>query len=504
MDDLRRHRVDGARPRAASTHRCADARSRRRGGYPRARDRSNLSRRTRLRAARRPHLQYLAADRRGPGAGRRAPLLLFAALAQFVREHAHGAVRPPHGGLCAGAARSAARRRCRARAEGRGRAYGRARAGVGRHPAGRARHCDAHSPGAARAGAAAPGHGHGSARHCRRARGAPRAAPRARRRGRERHRLAARGARDVIEVTEQDGVAVVRLAHGKVNAMSMEFCEALTARFAEIPPARAVVMTATGRTFSAGVDLVRLLEGGAPYLRKFLPVLSNMFATVFSHPAPVVAAINGHAIAGGCVLACAADKRLMARDGGRIGVTELLVGVPFPPAAMEIMRCAAAPQLFADVILTGATYTPAEAVARGFVHDVVEPQALLESAVAAANALASLPPKAFALTKRQIRAPTLEHAKPQARRRHRANLDRARDARARSRLRGAHAAQIVNGPCCKLGPAMPGHAAAKPCSRSAMMSTLSSSPIERRTTSGPAPAWIFCASVSWRCVVEAG
>jgi enoyl-CoA hydratase len=212
----------------------------------------------------------------------------------------------------------------------------------------------------------------------------------------------------VIEVAEQDGVAVLRLAHGKVNAMSMEFCEALTARFTEISSARAVVMTATGRTFSAGVDLVRLLEGGAPYVRKFLPVLSEMFVTVFSHPAPVVAAINGHAIAGGCVLACAADKRLMARDSGRIGVTELLVGVPFPPAAMEIMRCAAAPQFFADAILSGATFTPAEAVARGFIHDVVEPQALLERAVAAAKALAALPPKAFALTKRQIRAPAME------------------------------------------------------------------------------------------------
>src|SRR5258708_24895480 len=142
--------------------------------------------------------------------------------------------------------------------------------------------------------------------------------------------------------------------------MSMEFCEALTARFAEISSARAVVMTASGRTFSAGVDLVRLLEGGAPYVGKFLPVLSNMFAAVFSHPAPVVAAINGHAIAGGCVLACAADKRLMARDGGRIGVTELLVGVPFPPAAMEIIRCAPPPPFFPHPIFSAPTYTPAE------------------------------------------------------------------------------------------------------------------------------------------------
>src|SRR5215831_1648370 len=146
--------------------------------------------------------------------------------------------------------------------------------------------------------------------------------------------------------------------------MSMEFCEALTARFAEISSARAVVMTATGRTFSAGVDLVRLLEGGAPYIREFLPALSTMFATVFSHPAPVVAA--------------------------------------------EIMRCAIAPQFFAEAIFSGATYTPLEAVARGFIHEVIEPQALLERAVAAAKASAALPPTAFALSKRQIHAPALE------------------------------------------------------------------------------------------------
>src|ERR1700758_42330 len=160
--------------------------------------------------------------------------------------------------------------------------------------------------------------------------------------------------------------------------MSMEFCEALTARFTEISSARAVVMTATGRTFSAGVDLVRLLEGGAPYIREFLPALSNMFAAVFSHPAPVVAAINGHAIAGGCVLACAADRRLMAQDGGRIGVTELLVGVPVPSIAVEIMRCATAPRYFSDVILTAATYVPAEAMGRGLVDDAVDAGTLLD------------------------------------------------------------------------------------------------------------------------------
>ena len=163
-----------------------------------------------------------------------------------------------------------------------------------------------------------------------------------------------------------------------------------------------MVITGQGRIFSAGVDLLRLSDGGAAYVREFLPVLNAMFAAVFSYPKPIVAAVNGHAIAGGCVLACATDKRLMAGDGGRIGVTELLVGVPFPPIAMEIMRNAAAPQYLEELIFGAATYLPHEAVALGVVDEVVVgADALLERAVAAAQTLAALSPSAFAMTKRQ-------------------------------------------------------------------------------------------------------
>jgi enoyl-CoA hydratase len=211
----------------------------------------------------------------------------------------------------------------------------------------------------------------------------------------------------MIELTEQDGTAILRMADGKANTMTIELCEALTVRFKEASRARAAVITGSGRIFSAGVDLVRLLDGGTPYIRNFLPALSAMFAAVFSHPKPVVAAINGHAIAGGCVLACAADRRLMARDAGRIGVTELLVGVPFPPIAMEIMRRATAPRYFEDALFSGATFSPQDAVARGFVHEIIEPPALLDRAIAAASTLAALPPEAFALTKRQTRQPAL-------------------------------------------------------------------------------------------------
>ena len=116
------------------------------------------------------------------------------------------------------------------------------------------------------------------------------------------------------------------------------------------------MLTGQGKIFSAGVDLIRLSEGGADYVRKFLPALHQLYDAVFYHPKPVVAAINGHAIAGGCVLACCADRRIMANDGGRIGVTELLVGVPFPALAFEIMRFAVPPHYLPEFMLSGATY----------------------------------------------------------------------------------------------------------------------------------------------------
>ncbi len=138
----------------------------------------------------------------------------------------------------------------------------------------------------------------------------------------------------MIELKNEDGIAVVTTRHGKANALDIELCEELAKCFVGLrnADARAVVVTGQGRIFSAGVDLIRLSSGGPDYVRAFLPALHRLYDAVFFHPKPVVAAINGHAVAGGCVLACCADRRIMARGRGRIGVTELLVGVPFPPS----------------------------------------------------------------------------------------------------------------------------------------------------------------------------
>jgi enoyl-CoA hydratase len=214
----------------------------------------------------------------------------------------------------------------------------------------------------------------------------------------------------MLEREDRGEIAIFRMAHGKASALDTELSLALAEAFEGLSQARAraVVLTGTGTIFSAGVDLFRVTSGGARYLDEFLPALSRMIRSLFLVEKPVVAAVNGHAIAGGCVLACACDYRILARGDGRIGVPELLVGVPFPAAALEIMRYALPPHELQQAVLTGATHAPDQALVRGFADELAEPAQLLERALAVARQLGAVPGQSYALTKRALRRPTLE------------------------------------------------------------------------------------------------
>jgi enoyl-CoA hydratase len=199
-------------------------------------------------------------------------------------------------------------------------------------------------------------------------------------------------------------VTVVRFDHGPVSALDLEFLLALRAELAALAETdAALVLTGTGSAFSAGVDLVRLIEGGPDYVADFIPALAGTFADIFAYQRPVVAAVNGHAIAGGCVIVSCADHRLMADGRGRIGVPELLVGVPFPAVALLAVRSALGDVGAADLVYSGATLLPADALRRGLVDEVVPEAEVLDRAVAKAERLAAIPPSSFLHTKHSLR-----------------------------------------------------------------------------------------------------
>jgi enoyl-CoA hydratase len=215
----------------------------------------------------------------------------------------------------------------------------------------------------------------------------------------------------VIERTDDGDVAVLTLAHGPVNAMDPELCEAIAAQFRALvtDPARAVVVTGAGSAFSAGADLRRLLAEGEPYARRFLTALDDCFRAAFTLGKPVVAAVNGHAIAGGCVLAACADAVLMADGRARIGLPEIAVGVPFPRGALEVVRYAVG-DVAARRLVIGARPVPVgQAHGIGLVDEVVPAGELAAVAVERARALvATAPPDTFALTKAQLRRDAVE------------------------------------------------------------------------------------------------
>ena len=215
----------------------------------------------------------------------------------------------------------------------------------------------------------------------------------------------------MIHHEDRDGVAVLRMEHGKANAVDVDLFDQLDARLDEVESStstRAVVLTGTGGIFSAGVDLFKVTAGGTDYLAAFLPRLSSSLTRLFTLPLPVVAAVNGHALAGGLVLALACDHRGMAEGQGKLGLTELLVGVPFPAAALEIVRFQAPGRVSSDLILSGRTMPGPEALALKLVDELTPPDRLVDRAVEVAAAFAAIPRRAFAHSKRHLRAPAVE------------------------------------------------------------------------------------------------
>ena len=214
----------------------------------------------------------------------------------------------------------------------------------------------------------------------------------------------------MIQRDDRDGIRILRLAHGKVSAMDIELGEALMQEMADAAaaPVKAVIVTGTGSSFSAGVDLYRVLKDGPEYGRRFLPVLDGLLRAALTLPKPLVAAVNGHAIAGGCILAACCDHRIMVEGAGRIGIPELGVGVPFPALPLQIMAARLSDGALRDLVFTARTVQIDEAKALGLIDEKCPSGMLLDRAMEAALRLASIPAGAFALTKEAFYTPILQ------------------------------------------------------------------------------------------------
>jgi enoyl-CoA hydratase len=213
---------------------------------------------------------------------------------------------------------------------------------------------------------------------------------------------------DLCSIESKDGIAVVHIDRPPANALDPELGRALieTAEQLAGEPPRAAILTGTGGFFCAGLDLKLVPTLSGAQQREMVLGVSRLVHSWCVLPCPVVCAVNGHAIAGGLVLALTGDYRVGC-PVGKIGLTEVRVGVPYPLGAMAIVRHELEPASARVLTLAGRLVEPAEALKLGVLDELVEAELLLERAVAVADELASSPPDTYARVKRQVRGPLI-------------------------------------------------------------------------------------------------
>ena len=208
-----------------------------------------------------------------------------------------------------------------------------------------------------------------------------------------------------ILLERHGAITVVRVDRPPANAITLELCQefqtVFDAALQEEP--RTIVVTGTGSFFSGGLDLKEIPTYSPAQQKAFLRALNSMIATLYACPIPVVGAINGHAIAGGMILTLTTDYRVGPAADSLFGLTEGLVGIPFPAATMVVLESELAPADLRYAILYARIFGPEEARQRGMLDELQPQGAVLERALEVAGELASRPADGYRRLKHQLR-----------------------------------------------------------------------------------------------------
>jgi len=222
---------------------------------------------------------------------------------------------------------------------------------------------------------------------------------------------------EAVKVVEEQGFVHLVLSRG-ANVMDEEMLLALReavagARDTGAPPL--LLSSGNPRIFCPGWDLKRLRGAGRDDVARFLELFEAAVLEFFSYPGPTVAAIGGHAIAGGCLLALGADRRVVGR-GARMGLSEVNLGIPVPAGCVRILRSRLGADAVEELVLQGDGCTPQRALELGVVQRIVPSN---EVVVAAARDLTTLQSKsacAYAEAKRLLHGQAWEEARQEAKR----------------------------------------------------------------------------------------
>ncbi len=211
-----------------------------------------------------------------------------------------------------------------------------------------------------------------------------------------------------LECQIENGVAAITLRRGKVNALderTVEEWSSLLQQLESDPNVRSVLLTGQGKFFSFGFDIPEFISYTKDEFRRYLISFSDLYTQLYVFPKPVVAALNGHTIAGGCMLALACDHRLMASDIGKISLNEITFGSSVFAGSTEMLRECVGTRNAERILCSGAMYDAGEAKSLDLVDRAIPSEELMGEAKRLAAQLAGVDGRAFASIKRLIREP---------------------------------------------------------------------------------------------------
>lgn len=191
-----------------------------------------------------------------------------------------------------------------------------------------------------------------------------------------------------------------------------ELIEAIADAAADERVAGVVLASQHDRVFCPGLDLVGLSELDREQMRAFMLRFAAATWALFGFPKPLVAAVHGHAVAGGCILALTADWRLLAR-GAQIGLNEVKIGVPFPWSVSLLLRARVSPAFHARVALLGRNFEGEDAVAAGLADELLAVEGFREAALRRLGEFTDKDAYSFSRTKAYLRDDTLASMKSQ-------------------------------------------------------------------------------------------
>ena len=213
-----------------------------------------------------------------------------------------------------------------------------------------------------------------------------------------------------VKIERSGRLAVLRLDKARGNAIDEPLVEALAqaaAAVASDPGVRGVLLaSAHPKLFCPGLDLVALAPYDRPSMERFMTAFATAVWALYGLPKPVVAAVSGAAVAGGCILALTADHRVLRR-GAPIGLNEVKIGVPLPWSVTCLLRATVHPSALGRVALLGRNFADEEALAAGLADELAEPSGFESACLARLEEFAEKDQAALTTTKAWLRGGVL-------------------------------------------------------------------------------------------------